>query len=183
MNPIEQLALAAMQRATETEAPDESSAKSTTSAEQDRPDTEARVALRKERNRQSAASSRKRAKHRTEELEEENNKLRAENEKLRRMLAGYSLGGLVDPSIVPGTAAGGSSHAEATEIDLGAVTTTTTPLNSPPLGPLDEPPDCLQETRVLLPAPTNKRPPTSALEAEVVVPNSCKSLATAVESA
>ena len=184
MNPIEQLALAAMQRATETKAADESSAKSTTSAEgQDRPDTtEARVALRKERNRQSAASSRKRAKHRTEELEEENNSLRAENEKLRRMLAGYSLAGVINPSAMPGTA-GGSSHAETAEIDLGAVTTTTTPLNSPPLGPLDEPSDCLQETRVLLPAPTNKRPPTSALEAEVVMPSSYKSLATAVESA
>ena len=50
-------------------------------------------------------------------------------------------------------------------------------------GPLDEPSDCLQETRVLLPAPTNKRPPTSALEAQVVMPSSYKSLATAVESA
>ena len=49
-------------------------------------DLVARVALRKERNRQSAASSRKRQKLRTEELEEENGRLVHENKCLRLLL-------------------------------------------------------------------------------------------------
>lgn len=90
MSPIEQLALVALQRASEAEggAGGRSSLKSFRSITPD-PDNKARVALRKERNRQSAASSRKRAKLRTEELEEENVKLKEENQRLRRLLDRY----------------------------------------------------------------------------------------------
>eukprot|EP00966_Prymnesium_polylepis_P075548 1752170-Prymnesium_polylepis.1 len=142
MNPIEQLALAAMQRASEADPPKAQDDSNEELSEQEKGlDVEARVALRKERNRQSAASSRKRAKLRTEELEEENHTLRAENEKLRRLLAGYQLGGLVDPdgdsAVADKTEAAPSSSASTVSVDseLSAATTSNTPLNTPPLGP------------------------------------------------
>mmetsp|Transcript_40715 Transcript_40715/g.93466 ORF Transcript_40715/g.93466 Transcript_40715/m.93466 type:complete len:190 (+) Transcript_40715:352-921(+) len=186
MNPIEQLALAAMQRASEAQLAEPAPA-TPSSVAHERADLDARVALRKERNRQSAASSRKRAKLRTEELEEENSSLRTENERLRRLLSNYSLRGLIDPDEpVPDKAseeASGSHTEGGAECELGA-TTSSTPLNTPPLGPACEPPSYLNETRVLLPSAANKQTPKQpfypALDSEQ--PTTCKSLTSAIEA-
>jgi len=147
MNPIEQLALAALQRASEVALP-ESEQKSPRSDDNSGDDnmevTKDRVALRKERNRQSAASSRKRAKLRTEELEEENTKLKVENDRLRRLLSGYLQEAVPDQSLETGF----SSHVVQGADDSGELgaTTSSSPHRTPSVSDAET-------TRVLLPSP------------------------------
>ena len=147
MNPIEQLALAALQRASEANGDGGriSQKASQRASSEEQPEIKARVALRKERNRQSAASSRKRAKLRTEELEEENCKLRMENERLRRLLSsGYLVeGGAVPDQVLETGFSSELTHGDEGEDSDGQGATTS---SSPPRTPSVSEETCVLST-------------------------------------